>query len=61
MRYHLSDIVVKGGWTSPAALELQPHALAPVASLPMLEMLCATYLIANITLDLGEVVHDDFA
>jgi len=61
VRYHLSDIVVKGGWTSPAALELQPHALAPVASLPMLEVLSATHLIADITLDLGEVVHDYLA
>jgi acetoacetate decarboxylase len=61
VRYHLSDIVVKGGWTGPAALELHPHALAPVASLPVLEVLSATHLIADITLDLGEVVHDYLA
>jgi acetoacetate decarboxylase len=53
--------VVKAGWPGTSALELQHHALAQIASLPMLEMLCATYLIADITLDLGEVVHDDFA
>ena len=43
--------------TCPSALELQPHALAPVASLPLLELFCGTY----ITLDLGEAVHDYFA
>jgi len=58
VRYRLSDIVLKGGWTGPAALELAPHALAPVADLPVREVLSATHLIADLTLDLGEVVHD---
>jgi acetoacetate decarboxylase len=58
VRYRLSDVVVKGGWTGPAALELAPHALAPVADLPVREVISATHLIADLTLDLGEVVHD---
>ena len=58
VRYRLSDIALKGGWTGPAALELAPHALAPVAELPVREILSATHLIADLTLDLGEVVHD---
>lgn len=58
VRYRLSDIALKGSWTGPAALELAPHALAPVADLPVREVLFATHLVADLTLDLGEVVHD---
>jgi acetoacetate decarboxylase len=58
VRYTLSDITVKGAWSGPAALDLRPHALAPVAELPVLEVLSATHILADLTLDLGTVVHD---
>lgn len=58
VRYSLSDLVFKGGWTGPAALELNPHALAPVADLPVLQVVSAVHLVADLTLDLGTVVHD---
>ena len=58
VRYRLSDVTLRGGWTGPAALSLAPHALAPVAALPVLEVLSATHLIADLTLELGEVAHD---
>ncbi|WP_431305600.1 acetoacetate decarboxylase [Sediminicoccus sp. BL-A-41-H5] len=58
VRYRLAEIVLHGGWTGPAALSLVPHALAPVAALPVLEVLSATHLLADLTLELGEVVHD---
>jgi acetoacetate decarboxylase len=58
VRYTLGDIVLKGAWTGPAALELHPHALAPVADLPVLEVISAVHLLADLTLNLGEVVHD---
>jgi acetoacetate decarboxylase len=61
VRYCLSDVVPKGGWTGPAALSLLPHALAPVAELPVREVVSATHLVADLTLDLGEVVHDYLA
>jgi acetoacetate decarboxylase len=61
VRYRLSDVVLKGGWTGPAALALVPHALAPVADLPVREVVSATHLVADLTLDLGEVVHDYLA
>lgn len=34
-RTYLTDITVKGAWTGPGSLELHPHALAPVAALPI--------------------------
>ncbi len=61
VRFNLGDVVIKGAWTGPAALELHPHALAPVADLPVLEVLSAVHIIADITLNLGEVVHDYLA
>jgi acetoacetate decarboxylase len=61
VRYRLSDVVLKGGWSGPAALSLAPHALAPVADLPVREVVSATHLVADLTLDLGEVVHDYLA
>jgi acetoacetate decarboxylase len=58
VEYHLEDIVLKGVWTGPAALSLTPHALAPVAELPVLEVVSATHILADLTLGLGHVVHD---
>jgi len=61
VRYKLGDIELKGAWTGPAALALHPHALAPVSDLPMLEVISAVHLIADLTLNLGEVVYDFLA
>jgi acetoacetate decarboxylase len=56
--YHLEQVVLKGAWTGPAALSLTPHALAPVAELPVLEIVSAIHILADLTLGLGKVVHD---
>jgi acetoacetate decarboxylase len=61
VRYHLEDITVKGAWTGPAALDLFSHALAPVAELPVLQVLSAKHIVADLTLGLGGVVHDYLA
>jgi len=58
VRYHLEDVVVKGAWSGPAALQLCPHALAPIADLPVLQVLAAKHFVADLTLGLGTVVHD---
>lgn len=58
VRFHLEDITVKGASTGPAALDLYSHALAPVAELPVLQVLSAKHVIADLTLGLGGVVHD---
>jgi acetoacetate decarboxylase len=51
VEYHLEDIVMKGAWTGPAAL-------APVAELPVLEVVSAVHILVDLTLGLGKVVHD---
>jgi acetoacetate decarboxylase len=58
VEYYLEDIALKGAWTGPGALALQPHALAPVAELPVLEVVSAVHILADLTLGLGKVVHD---
>jgi acetoacetate decarboxylase len=61
VEYYLEDVTLKGAWTGPAALSLTPHALAPVADLPVLEVLSAVHLVSDLTLGLGKVVHDYLA
>jgi acetoacetate decarboxylase len=61
VRYTLGDVAVKGVWTGPSALDLFHHALAPVADLPVREIVGGVHLIADLTLNLGEVVHDYLA
>ncbi|MEA2908056.1 MAG: acetoacetate decarboxylase, partial [Bradyrhizobium sp.] len=58
VEYHLEQVLLKGAWTGPAALSLIPHALAPVAELPVLEVVSATHIVSDLTLGLGKVVHD---
>jgi acetoacetate decarboxylase len=61
VRYRASDVIVKGAWTGPASLELHPHCFAPVAKLPVLEVLSAVHFLTDLSIDVGEVVHDYLA
>ncbi len=58
VQYNLTDVVIKGAWSGPGALELAAHALAPVAALPVLEVLSATHILSDLTLPYGKVVYD---
>ena len=58
VEYRLEDVVLHGAWTGPAALTLAAHALAPVAELPVLEVVSGIHIVADLTLGLGKVVHD---
>jgi acetoacetate decarboxylase len=60
VQYSLTDIVIKGAWSGPGALQLNPHALAPVADLPVLEIISAVHIMADLTLPLGTVAYDYF-
>jgi len=61
VRYYCEDVTVKGAWAGPAALQLFDHALCDVARLPVLEVLSASHFVTDLTLGLGEVVHDYLA
>lgn len=61
VRYRMEGLCFHGAWSGPAALALMPHALAPLPALPVREVLRATHLVADVTLALGEVIHDYLA
>ncbi|MDM0010909.1 acetoacetate decarboxylase [Variovorax sp. J22P168] len=61
VRYYMTDIQLHGAWSGPSSLELHPHALAPVADLPVLKVESAVHYIADMTLALGTVEFDYLA
>lgn len=61
VRYYCEDVTVKGAWAGPAALQFFDHALCDVARLPVREVIGATHYVCDLTLGLGEVVHDYLA
>jgi acetoacetate decarboxylase len=58
VRYNFEDVKTKGAWTGPAGLNLASHALAPLAELPVREVVSAVHFVADLTLGYGTVVHD---
>jgi acetoacetate decarboxylase len=58
VEYYLEDVTLKGAWTGPGAIALYSHALAPIAELPVLEVVSAVHIMADLTLGLGRIVHD---
>ncbi len=61
VQYSLTDISIKGAWSGPGALELHHHALAPVAQLPVLEIISAVHIMADLILPYGTVAYDYLA
>lgn len=58
VRYFLTDVTVKEAYSGPATLQLFDHVMAPVSALPVLEVVSAKHIIADLTLALGEVALD---
>lgn len=61
VRYYLEDVTLKGAWTGPAAIQLFDHVFCDVARLPVRGVVSATHFVSDLTLGLGEVVHDYMA
>ncbi|MFD0167622.1 acetoacetate decarboxylase [Streptomyces decoyicus] len=61
VRTEISDVAVKGAWTGPARLQLNAHVLAPLADLPVREIVSASHLLADLTLAPVKPVHDYLA
>lgn len=55
---YLTDITVKEAWSGPGTLELHPHAMAPIADLPIKKIISTSYFVSDLTLPYGEVVKD---
>lgn len=58
MRTRITDLVVKQAWTGPARLQLSAHVMAPLADLPVLEVVSASHVLTDLTLAPFETVHD---
>ncbi|MBB5120234.1 acetoacetate decarboxylase [Streptomyces eurocidicus] len=61
VRTQITDITVKSAFRGPARLELFAHALAPLADLPVLEVVAAGHILTDLTLSPAAVVHDYLA
>lgn len=55
---NLANITVKGSWNGPGRLHLIPHVNAPVADLPVRNVVNAHHFVADLTLPYGRVVYD---
>ncbi|MFT3852613.1 MAG: acetoacetate decarboxylase [Ilumatobacteraceae bacterium] len=58
VRTEITDIVVKEAWTGPARLQLYAHVLAPLADLPVLEIVDASHIVTDLTLEGVQPVFD---
>ncbi|WP_053846913.1 acetoacetate decarboxylase [Streptomyces sp. NRRL B-24085] len=58
VRTRITDLTVKEAWTGPARLQLFQHVLAPLADLPVLEVVSAGHIVTDLTLNGVEPVHD---
>ncbi|MFE3164913.1 acetoacetate decarboxylase [Streptomyces sp. NPDC059224] len=61
VRTQIVDLTVKGAWSGPARLQLLAHALAPLADLPVLEVVSASHILTDLTLGRARIVHDYLA
>lgn len=50
LQTQIADLTIKGAWTGPARLQLFEHALAPMADLPVLEVVHASHILTDLTL-----------
>lgn len=58
VRTEITDVVVKAAYTGPARLQLFQHVLAPLADLPVLEVVSASHIITDLTLASAKPVHN---
>ena len=61
VRTQISDLTIRGAWVGPARLQLFEHALAPLADLPVREVVSASHILTDLTLPRAELVHDYLA
>jgi acetoacetate decarboxylase len=54
----ITDITVQQAWTGPGRLQLFDHALAPLADLPVREIVDVSHVVTELTLAPAQPVHD---
>lgn len=57
-RSSITEVIVKEAWEGPARLQLFEHVNAPMADLPVLEIISATHYLTDLVLSGGQPVYD---
>jgi acetoacetate decarboxylase len=60
-RMQIAETSIQGAWSGPACLQLFEHALAPLADLPVREVLSASQILTDLVLPPPALVHDYLA
>ncbi|MGW5465565.1 acetoacetate decarboxylase [Streptomyces sp. NPDC003996] len=58
IRAEITEIEILGAWSGPARLQLFEHAMAPLADLPVRQIVSASHILTNLTLPTPKPVHD---
>ncbi len=61
VRMQITDMTIKGAWSGPARLQYFEHVLAPLADLPVLEVVSASHILTDLNLGRASVVFDYLA
>jgi acetoacetate decarboxylase len=61
VRTQITDITVKQAWRGPARLQLLAHVMAPLADLPVREIVSASHIVTDLTLSPAVPVHNYLA
>ncbi|MEU6578649.1 acetoacetate decarboxylase [Streptomyces sp. NPDC046805] len=61
VRTQITDVTVKSAHTAPARLQLFAHVMAPLADLPVLEVVGASHIVTDLSLNMVEPVYDYLA
>ncbi|MCS0635529.1 acetoacetate decarboxylase [Streptomyces sp. LP05-1] len=61
VRTRVTDATVRSAFTAPARLQLSAHVMAPLADLPVLEIVRASHIVTDLSLNPVEPVHDYLA
>jgi acetoacetate decarboxylase len=61
VRTQINDITIHGAWAGPARLQLFAHVLAPLADLPVLEVISASHILTDLSLAPATVAYDYLA
>ncbi len=58
LQTQITDLIIKEAWTGPARLQLFEHALAPLADLPVLEVVHASHILTDLTVSTATRVYN---
>ena len=58
VRSQITRMEIRGSWSGPARLQYFEHVLAPLADLPVREVIKASHILCDLTLGRPELVHD---